>query len=57
MNSSFLYATDNAGPLLTFDGEYRLRRHRDHELVRRTTRALRGIARRLPRIRVAATSR
>lgn len=57
MNSNFLYATDNAGPLLTFDGEYRLRHHRDHELVRRTARVLRAIARRLPRLRVAATSR
>lgn len=55
--TDFLYAADNAGPLLTFDGEYRLRRHRDLEIPRRAARVVRALARRLPRARarVAAT--
>jgi hypothetical protein len=56
-NEHYLYAADNAGPLLTFTGEYRLRRHRDLEIGRWIKRTVRGISRRLPRVRLAATSR
>ncbi|SFB85503.1 hypothetical protein SAMN04487968_10245 [Nocardioides terrae] len=56
-NDQFLYAADNAGPLLTFDGAYRLRRHRDLQFGRGILRAVRGISRRMPRARIAATSR
>lgn len=55
MSNNFLYAADNAGPLLTFDGEYRMRRHRELEIPRRVSRVVRWVVRQLPHVRITAT--